>query len=83
MNFPIVSYVHNFVVETLLILTHGLGLDDQTMNDSPFYVIYVIGPEMKITTGMSRFPVQFRSQFWTPLHDQNVQEWKGIISFNE
>jgi hypothetical protein len=40
------------------------------------------GLEVKIMAGTVRFPVQFRCQFRTPLHDQDVQEWKGIIRFN-
>jgi hypothetical protein len=31
---------------------------------------------------MSRFPVHFRAQYWTPFHDQNIQERKDIIGFN-
>jgi hypothetical protein len=42
----------------------------------------VVGIEMQIITSMSRFPVHFCGQFWTPLQDQNAQERKGIISFN-
>jgi hypothetical protein len=75
-------HILSFVAEVLLALTHDLGSTDQTMNDSPFYVIWVAGLEMQITTGVSRFPVHFCGQFWTPVHDQSVQEWKGIISFN-
>jgi hypothetical protein len=41
----IMSYVFNFVVEILLLLTHDLGLTDPTMNDSPFHVIWVVGLE--------------------------------------
>jgi hypothetical protein len=52
------------------------------MNDSPFYVMWVVVLEVQITTSMSRLPVHFLGQFWTPLHNQNVKEWKGIISFN-
>jgi hypothetical protein len=72
----------NFVIEILLILTYDLGSADQTMNDSPFYVMWVVGLEVQITTSMSRFPVHFLGQFWTRLPEQNVQEHKGIISFN-
>jgi hypothetical protein len=38
----IMSYVFNFVVE-ILILTYDLGMADQTMNDSPFYMMWVVG----------------------------------------
>jgi hypothetical protein len=37
-------------------------------------MMWVVGLEVPVTTSMSKF--------WTPFHDQNVQEWKGIISFN-
>jgi hypothetical protein len=78
----ITSYVLNFVVEILLILSYDLDSADKTMNNSPFYMMWVVGLEMQIMTSMSRFLVHFRGQFWTSLHDQNVKEWKGIISFN-
>jgi hypothetical protein len=61
---------------------YDLGSADQTINSSPFYMMWVVGLEMQITIGMSRFPVHFHAQFWISLHDQNVHEWKGIISFN-
>jgi hypothetical protein len=76
------SYVFNFVVEILLILTYDLRSVDQTVNHSPFYVIWVVELEVQITTSVSRLPVHFRGQFCTPLHNQNVQEWKGIICIN-
>jgi hypothetical protein len=78
----IMSYVFNFVVEILLILTYDPRSVDQTVSDSPFYVMWVAGLEMQITTSMSRLPVHFRGQFWTPLHNQNVQQWTGIIGSN-
>jgi hypothetical protein len=78
----IMSYLPNFLVEILLILTYDLGSTDQTMNDSPFHVRWVIGFEVQITTTMSRFPVHFFGQFRTPLHEQDLQERKIIISFN-
>jgi hypothetical protein len=40
--------------------------------------MWVVGLEVKITTTMSRLPVYFGGQFRTPVHNQNVQEWKGI-----
>jgi hypothetical protein len=52
------------------------------VNEIHFYVMWVVGLEVQIMTSMNRFPVDFRGQFWTPHHDQNVQEWKGIISLN-
>jgi hypothetical protein len=74
------SYVFNFVVEILLILIFALRSVDQTLNDSPFYVMWVVGLEVQITTSMSKLPVHFCGQFWTPLHNQNLKEWDGIIS---
>jgi hypothetical protein len=75
------SYVLNFAVE-ILILKYDLRLVDQTMHDSPFHVTCVTALEVQITTSMSRLPVHFHAQFWTSLRNQNVLEWKGIISFN-
>jgi hypothetical protein len=72
------SYILNFLGEILLILTYDLGLTDQTMID----VMWVIGLEVQIITCINRFPVIFLCQFRTFLHDQDVQEWKSIISFN-
>jgi hypothetical protein len=37
------SYVLNFLVEILLILTHDLGSTAPTTNDSPFQVMWVVG----------------------------------------
>jgi hypothetical protein len=68
----IVSYVPNFVAKILLILTHDLDSTDQTMNDSTFYVMWVVGLEVQITSSTSRFPVRFRGQVWTPLHDEHL-----------
>jgi hypothetical protein len=76
------SCVFNFVVEILLILTYDLRSADQTMNDSPFYVMLVVELEVQIMTSMNRLLVHFRGQFWIPLHDQNAEEWKGIFSLN-
>jgi hypothetical protein len=44
--------------------------------------MWVVRLEVKITTIMSRLPVHFCGQFWTTLHNQNIQEWKGITSLN-
>jgi hypothetical protein len=77
----IMSYVFNFVVENLLILTYDLRSADQTMNDPPFNAIWVVGLEVQMTSGMSRLLVHFRGLFWTSLRNQNVQERKGVISF--
>jgi hypothetical protein len=76
------SNVFNFLAEIPPILTYDLRSGDQTMNDSPFYMMWVVGLEVQIMASMSRLPVLFRGQFWIPLHDQNFKEWKGIISFN-
>jgi hypothetical protein len=35
-------YVFNFVVEILLVLTFALRSVDQTLNDSTFYVMWVV-----------------------------------------
>jgi hypothetical protein len=78
----IMSYVLNFLGEILLILTYDLGSTKQTMTDCAFHVMWVDGLEVQTMARMSRFPVQFRGQFRTPLHAQNVQERKGIISVN-
>lgn len=40
------SYILNFLVEIILILTYDLGSTDQTMNDSPFQVMWVVGLEV-------------------------------------
>jgi hypothetical protein len=63
-------------------LKYDLRSVDQTMNYSPFYVMWVVGLEVQITNIMSRLPVHFCGQFLIPLHDRNVQKWKGIISLN-
>jgi hypothetical protein len=57
------SYVFNFVVEILLILTYDLRSVDQTVYDSPFYVMWVVGLEMQVTSIMRRLPVHCRVQF--------------------
>jgi hypothetical protein len=72
MKHQIVSYVLNFRVEILLFLTCDLGLTDQIMNDFPFHVMWVVELEVEVMTCMSM----------TPLHDRNIQEWIGIVSFN-
>jgi hypothetical protein len=76
------SYVLSFLVEILLSLTYDLGSTDQTMTDSPFHVMWVVGLKVQRTTCMSRFPVHFHGQLRTPLNDQHVQERKSIISLN-
>jgi hypothetical protein len=52
------------------------------MNDSPFRVMLVVGTGVQITTCMSRLPVYFRGRLRSPLHNQDLQERKSIISFN-
>jgi hypothetical protein len=74
------SYVFNLIVEVFLVLTYDLRSVDRTMND--IYVKWVAGLEVKMATSVSRLPVHFRGQFWTPHHNQHVQEWKGIKSLN-
>jgi hypothetical protein len=75
------SYVLNYILDILLILTYDTARLIKLWT-ALFYVMCVVGLEVQITTSMSRFLVHCSGQFWTSLHDQNVQEWKGIISFN-
>jgi hypothetical protein len=72
----------DFVGKILLILTCDLCSVEQTMNYSPLHVMWMVGLEVQVTTSMSRLPVHFCDQLWTPLHNQDVQEWKGIFSLN-
>jgi hypothetical protein len=76
------SYVFKSVVKILLVLTYNLRSVEKTMNDSLIYVMWVVELEVQILTSMSRLPEHFRGQFRTPLHNQNLQEWKGNISLN-
>jgi hypothetical protein len=78
----IVNYVSNFVVEILLILKYDLRSVDETMNDSPFYVMWVVGLEVQITTSMSRFPVYISGQFRTLLHDQTSKKGRLSLASN-
>jgi hypothetical protein len=78
----IMPYGLNFVVKILLILIHDFCSVDQAMNYSSFHVMWVVGLEVQVATSLSRIPVHFCDQFWTPLHNQDVQEWKGIVSLN-
>jgi hypothetical protein len=66
-KYEIICYVLNFVVEILLILTFALRSVDPTLNDSTFYVMWVVELDAQIKTSMSRLPVQFCGQFWNPL----------------
>jgi hypothetical protein len=50
------------------------------MNTSSSDMMWVVEREMQ--TCMSRFPVHFDGQFRTSLHNQNIQEKKGIINFH-
>jgi hypothetical protein len=52
------------------------------MNDCPCQVTWAIGLELQITTCISRFPVHFRGQFRTPLHDEGAQGRRSIINFH-
>jgi hypothetical protein len=72
----------NFIVEILLILIYDVRSVDQTMNDTPFLrdVGGCIWNANK--TNMSRLPAHFRGQFWSRLHNQTFQKWKGSISLN-
>jgi hypothetical protein len=40
------SYVFNLIVGIFLILTHDLGLNDQIMNSSSFYMIWMVWIEV-------------------------------------
>jgi hypothetical protein len=51
----IMSYVFNFIVKILLILTYDLCSVDQTMNDSPFYRCPEIGTSSIDWVQLSRF----------------------------
>jgi hypothetical protein len=53
------SYVLNFHVEILLILTYDLGSTDQTTNGSRFHMMWVDVLEAKITTCVSRVTYAF------------------------
>jgi hypothetical protein len=44
----IMSYVLNFLVEIILILTYDLSSTDQTVNDSSFQVLWKVGLEVQI-----------------------------------
>jgi hypothetical protein len=81
-EYQIIFYGFNFVVNILLILTYVLRLVDQIMDHSLLYVMWVVGLEVQIRTSIGRLPVHFCGQFWAPLHSQIIQEWKGIISLN-
>jgi hypothetical protein len=66
------SYVSDFVAKIILVLTYNLRSVEQTMGDSPFYVMWVVRIEVKITASVRRHSVHFGGQFITPLHNQNV-----------
>jgi hypothetical protein len=55
----IISYVLNSLVEILLILTYDHGSTDQTMNDSSFHEVWVVGLELQIITCMNRMIIIF------------------------
>jgi hypothetical protein len=57
-------------------------MTDQTTNNSPFYVMWVVGYVVQKTTCMSRFLANFCGQFRTTLYDHDIQERNSIISFN-
>jgi hypothetical protein len=56
-------YALNFTVEMLLVLTYDHDSTDQTMNDSPFYMMWVSGLEMQVTTSMNSFQYTFVANF--------------------
>jgi hypothetical protein len=67
------SHVLHFHVEILLILTYDLDSTDRAMNYSSFHLMWVVGLEIQIPPCM-RFPVYFRGQFRTPLHDKTPKK---------
>jgi hypothetical protein len=76
--YQIRSYVLNFLVEKP---DPGIGSGDQAMDYSSFHMMSAVGIEVQITTRMSRFPVNFCSQFMTPLQDEVIRKWTSIIHF--
>jgi predicted amino acid-binding ACT domain protein len=68
------SLVSNILVEILPMLTYNLDSIDQTMNDSPFHMMWLVGLQVQIKICMSMFHGKFRNS----LHDQEVQEQKSI-----
>jgi hypothetical protein len=50
----------NIPVEILLSLTYDLGSTDETMNGSPFHVMWVVRLEVQISISMSTFSEHFR-----------------------
>jgi hypothetical protein len=48
--------------ECVFILIHDLVYNDQTLNDSPLYVIWVAGLEVQMMTCMRKFPVRLKKQ---------------------
>jgi hypothetical protein len=76
----IMSYVLNFFVEIFLNLTYDLRSTVQAMIDFPFHTTWAVGLELTIMTCISKFPVNFRGQFRTSLHDQDVRERKSVIN---
>jgi hypothetical protein len=78
------SYVLNFLVEILLILTYDLASTDQAMNDSSFHMVWVGGLEMRIKTCTSRFLVHFVAKsgphFITTMMEsvQQLNNWLNV-----
>jgi hypothetical protein len=46
----IMSYILNFLVDFLLILSYELGCTDLPMKDAPFCMMWVVGLEVQITS---------------------------------
>jgi hypothetical protein len=65
-----------------LVLFLYMSKNVYTANWCSFTEMFWILGYVQITTWMSRLPIQFPDQFRIPLDDQDVQEWKNVISFN-
>jgi hypothetical protein len=50
------------------------------LRTTPFYMMWVVELKVHITTSMSGFPIHFRAQFLTPLHDQNILERRVTLA---
>jgi hypothetical protein len=65
----VMSYVSDFVAKIILVLTYNLRSVEQTMDDSLFYVMWVVRVKVKITASVCQLSVHFGGQFRTPLHN--------------
>jgi hypothetical protein len=72
----------NILVKILLILTYYLGLIDQTMNNSPRYVMWVVGIEMLIASCMVAFWYTFMASLEPPLMTKISGNGRVLLSSN-